>query len=606
MSRSLAARGRTKPATQQADSFSNANRATHPGQAVGFQSLQQLAGNRAVVRLMDAIASRGVARRPETAPPVDLAVQRTVASDLIDSYTEWQMLDEHGLGIHLLSRARLGDHNLVQQTLDTLRSTDRDDVSYEFCLAATPADLGNLILSPEGRALIDRLFDELTTGSVAAEEQEQADRLLLAKSSLVTPEDFGKAEQTAKVFPYRLSGLTVLHDAPLFAERRPSGRIWVNMPVRVLGASLFREETRTLPTETFISGIELPENEIVGVKMYDLGGEVVFRPALVLVQLANETDTHSLTKVAEIVGIGLTLGAGSLAGLGIEASMMARVLLWADRAAFALGTLTSIVREHRGEILQYGEPGKQFLRQVDFLHSATAIYGFGRVALSMGQVLSGLRASYRAWRTAADAVDGGLGPAVVEIGENTEALLKQADEIQSARRTRVAGGGQEPSPHGPPLLPTLSQSTEKHILELISDSNPAFPLTRNNAIQALEGPLGARVEVAGPGTKGADITFRQSVVEPGIRGNIVLRREIKCIKGDIRSFDDQVSHAAEQIDFSGDLFVQMPENTDGLKTILRWRGMRKSNPAALGRYRSIQIRIVDPGGSILYLGPLVH
>jgi hypothetical protein len=117
-----------------------------------------------------------------------------------------------------------------------------------------------------------------------------------------------------KRFPFRLPGLTVLNDAPIMAERRARGRVWVRMPVRVLGTQRFRPETSTLPTQVFISGIELPETEIIGVRMYDLGGELHVRPALYLVQLSNETDTRALEAMGEAAGIGLTLGTGALAG----------------------------------------------------------------------------------------------------------------------------------------------------------------------------------------------------------------------------------------------------------------------------------------------------
>lgn len=122
------------------------------------------------------------------------------------------------------------------------------------------------------------------------------------------------------MFPYRLPGLTVLNDAPISAQRGDRDAVHVKLPVRVLGTDAFREETDPLPPEVFTSGIDLPENEIVGVRLYDLGGAVVYRPALFLVQLSNETDTTILTKIAEAAGIGLSLGAGELIGLGVEAS----------------------------------------------------------------------------------------------------------------------------------------------------------------------------------------------------------------------------------------------------------------------------------------------
>jgi hypothetical protein len=381
-------------------------------------ALQRLVGNRAVARLL---------------APSTRSLARSLSTDLIDARTSWVGdLDESALAEDLLGWAKYGDVDLVQTTLDDLSATDRDDVAVALCEAADEADLQALVADSGGRALLDRLFDEITSGSIGDDEQRQADRIMGAKSSRISPEDFAEGAQRAKVFPYRLSGLTVLDDAPLHAERRGEGKIWVRQPVRVLGTSMFRDETQTLPDEAFIGGIELPEDEVVGVRLYDLGGTVIYRPALILVQLSNENTTATLTKIAEIAGIGLTLGTGALAGLGVEATMMARVALWADRAAFALGTLASVIREHRGEIIaRFGADGRTFLRYVDLVQSATALYGFARVVLAMGQLVAGLRSAYGNVRTVGDVPD--------EIATSTDEVLQQADEIAAARTSPVDG-----------------------------------------------------------------------------------------------------------------------------------------------------------------------
>jgi hypothetical protein len=186
--------------------------------------------------------------------------------------------------------------------------------------------------------------------------------------------------------------------------------------------------------------------------MYDLGGALVYRPALFLLELSNETTTTVLSKLAEAVGIGLTLGAGSLVGLGVEATMAARVLLWADRAAFVLGTLTSVVKEHRGEILaHFGDTGRAFLQYVDYVQSATAIYGFARVALSLGHLVSGLRTAYGNLRSAANATqEGPAGGFTGELTRNTDELLRQSDDIQAAKvgATQPSAPAMEPIPPG--------------------------------------------------------------------------------------------------------------------------------------------------------------
>jgi len=149
----------------------------------------------------------------------------------------------------------------------------------------------------------------------------------------------------------------------------------------------------------------------------------------------------------------------------------------------------------------------------------------------------------------------------------------------------------------PALLPEVSATTETQITDLIADSNARFRLTRSNAIRALSGFPGFTVEVAGPGGAGPDVTFRHR--------QIVVKREVKCIAGGAQgSFNREVAHAASQIGYNGDILVQMPAGSDALRTVLRFRGSRRS-PADLGIYRSTRITIVDPGGTVLWEGNLV-
>jgi hypothetical protein len=379
-----------------------------------------------------------------------LAVQRSRASDLIDKHTSWWgNLAEDDLGRALLGNAIGRDYDLVQETLSELGSRNRDDVSLELMEAASDGQLGAIVATDGGRRLLDRMLDELTEGSMGDDEQTQADRILRVKGERI---DQAKAQQNmlqGKVFPFRGSGMTVLDDAPIMAERRDRGQIWVKQPTRVLGTDMFRQETATLPVDVFIGGVLLPEDEIVGVKFYDLGGEVVYRPALFLVQVSNQNDTATLMKIAEVAGIGLTLGTGALVGLGVEATMAARVLLWADRAAFVIGTITSVINEHRGEIIErFGDSGRQFVRYVDIVRSATAMYGFARFAIGMGQILNGFRTSYVNWRAAARSIehelDDGERQIIQQLSQQTDEVLENAYNIAGAASPKQAEG-QPPS-----------------------------------------------------------------------------------------------------------------------------------------------------------------
>ena len=138
--------------------------------------------------------------------------------------------------------------------------------------------------------------------------------------------------------------------------------------------------------------------------------------------------------------------------------------------------------------------------------------------------------------------------------------------------------------------------TEENIARLTADTNPDFPLTRVNAIRALQGPQGAVVEVAGLSGQGADVIFRA--------GSRLVRREVKCIVGSAQgSFNREVARAATQIAYHGEVLVQMPQGTDALRLISRFRGSR-ADPGQLEKYHAVRITIVDPLGTVLFEGAL--
>lgn len=372
-------------------------------------------------------------------------LQRTPAEDLIAEHTTMFVLHEDRLGAALLQRMRSGQHDFIMQVFDALGSTDRDDVAYEMMHRASDADLRQAVQSSEGRRLLDRMFDELTAGNVSQEEQQEADRIVRVKAGRLSPEQFEQGMRTAKIFPFRLPGLTVLDDAPISAERRERGRIWIRQPVRVLGTSMFRAETRTLPSEVFTSGIELPEDEIVGVRMYDMGGVTIYRPALFLIQLANTTDTTVLTKIIEVAGIGVTLGTGALASAGAEASMLARVSLWADRIAFALGTVASVIAEHRGWIIRrFGASGQGFLRAIEMVQSALYIYNIVSIVRNTPQLVTGLRSSFDDWSAAARGIERELSAAELQtirtISDETNTILQQCAAVAQAAQGMPQSG----------------------------------------------------------------------------------------------------------------------------------------------------------------------
>lgn len=106
------------------------------------------------------------------------------------------------------------------------------------------------------------------TGDVAADI---ATRPVAVES---VPDKKKRCEDTGgkgfKIFPLRLpKGMWQMSSAPIGAEVK-GDEILVKQPFNeVKGDAMFRSETRTLPMETFLGGIRLKKDDVVGVRLYD-------------------------------------------------------------------------------------------------------------------------------------------------------------------------------------------------------------------------------------------------------------------------------------------------------------------------------------------------
>jgi RHS repeat-associated protein len=242
-----------------------------------------------------------------------------------------------------------------------------------------------------------------------------------------------------------------------------------------------------------------------------------------------------------------------------------------------------------GRIVSDFEPGQ--------LRGPTRVQDFaaklGRdIRKSQGSLTERVEALGERFRYAVDEIDWHMD--IVEDAQGTEAALTIGGAVAARAMVSRSRGGATAQK----ALPDVSASTRRDAQTLIKDSNPDFPLSETNAIRAVQGPQGSVPTVKGPGGAGADVEFRT--------GPQVLRREVKSISGGFNSFNQQVSHAARQVKMSGEILVQVPGGTDAAGLVGRFNQARAHNPAALGRYRSVEISIVDPEGNVLFSGPLVR
>jgi hypothetical protein len=138
--------------------------------------LQRSAGNRAVAGL---VARARRQATPATAVRVQrvavqrspVAVQRESAADLVDKHSGVLGLDEEELGQELAGRMP-GEAALASQVLDTLSSSDRDDVAYELVRSLSGGQLAGL---PDDLRI--RCIREMVYGWVTDEEEGEISRL---------------------------------------------------------------------------------------------------------------------------------------------------------------------------------------------------------------------------------------------------------------------------------------------------------------------------------------------------------------------------------------------------------------------------------------------
>lgn len=392
------------------------------------------------------IARRGLpVEKPSTTDFANPGIQS--AAELIDRNSDWLGgLKNEQLGAELLEKALDKQYALVHQVLDKLgwTGTDKDDI----CLAMMQAPkvinsdlpLREIAESEEGRRLLDRMFDELTSGYPSDDEKTAANRILKIKTLQVDPTQFERKD--LKIFPSRSSGLTVLDDTLINAERRSGGMIWVRIDRKVAFFEKYKNDAKTLPSEVYTkAGILLPENEIVVIRNYDEGekSKPIYAPALILVEMSNKADTSAAQTTAAAAAMAATMGAGPVVEGG---GALGNVLIWTDRAATILGTLTTLADEHRGWIIDTFDRGQDFVNVIDRINSVLLYYGAirGGIAITKGaagtlkRLSVSLEATYSGLKNTASKAK-----VVIEdmkllqkIEDQVDALFKSIDEIMPA------------------------------------------------------------------------------------------------------------------------------------------------------------------------------
>jgi hypothetical protein len=162
-----------------------------------------------------------------------------------------------------------------------------------------------------------------------------------------------------------------------------------------------------------------------------------------------------------------------------------------------------------------------------------------------------------------------------------------------------------------PFLP--SYATEEDLARLIDDTNrfgTGNRLNYFNGIRALRGPDGTdRVDVAGPSGEGGDIKFYKG-------SELLLQREVKGLVPSGKNLTTQMSNAAEEIGYNGDIWIQIhgPEyqnpgafGEQQFQLRRRIRGFQMVDKRDLSKYARVRITIFDTQGRLyVYNYPLGH
>jgi len=327
-----------------------------------------------------------------------------------------------------------GDYEKVERALEEAPPGHADDTAREVLVATADEELVRALQSERGRRAVALLYSALTDGSLWDDEREQARRVLTAYAQRIGPEKFARAieDERTKVVPLRGFGATVPDPVSLRVEPVSDGLdVFVNTKVYDY------PEAKTLPLDG--TRFHVGYDEVVGVRLYDEGGEARFAPALYLLEVAHQDARRTLLKCGEAFTFGVTLGAGGAAG--VAGGRLAAAVMWCDRAAVALGAVTSVVDEHRAWILErYGEKGARFLRYSDGLSTLVAFYAVGRLATAAPKVLVGLRNAYREMKALSAALSAEEQATLELLGRKTEealAVVERGADVIPIERARA-------------------------------------------------------------------------------------------------------------------------------------------------------------------------
>jgi hypothetical protein len=194
-----------------------------------------------------------------------------------------------------------------------------------------------------------------------------------------------------------------------------------------------------------------------------------------------------------------------------------------------------------------------------------------------------------------------LAAKLVVAGAITAAAGLAAGAAANVMESRGSGGGGG-SGGGRQFKPDTPQEKSKMADDLMKEhkgEKGGRALTRTNADNSLNGPKGTKARL--PKTKDSKTPDIEFVDEYGA---VKLRREVKATSNK-DSFESQVAEGSEQVQYQGEVFVQVPNNVTAAEARSWMANFQKVKtdsgrlPNGLGKYKGVNVRIVRENGQEL-------
>jgi hypothetical protein len=387
------------------------------------------------------------------------------AAELVNTYY-WEMYaDENfeGIGDRLLKAyASLSSpYAYIVDLFGKFPAQWEDSIAAAFVSRLFNRDLNKFASDKEGRYALTILYQAMITGTASSFEREQANRIIKAKLKATGPEKFVKmatgrgGRHRTPIFPIRFMRVTPGQDyATPEVKLRPDGHLLVKYPVRMKSMSTFQEEIATLG-DVFGAGMDLNVNEIVGIRDYERGGDVIYLPAMALIDYANQAIESTSGKIIEVSLFTATMGVGAgaagakavaseAAGLAKWGSKAGQVLIAADRVANFVAVAAFFINENRDWIIsKFGSAGRRLVQLADVANSAAAVYGLGRLGQAGYGIVKDMRAASKQARAMERQLTAEQQAALNRIDDETDMMLKELDEAAATTAPPAAAGKPE-------------------------------------------------------------------------------------------------------------------------------------------------------------------